>query len=1048
MSGAERVAAAPATPAAADVIGIDLGTTNCAVAWAAGEALAEGRLAVRAFDVPQLVSEGELARHPVLPSFLFFGRRSEATPGSYDLPWDSTGADAGAGGKSGGESGGESGEMVDLVGVLARDSGGRVPGRLVASAKSWLSHAQVDRDAPILPWGVEGRRISPVDAAARYLSQIRLGWNHLHARADKARAAERQDVVVTVPASFDEVARELTVEAARRARFAHVTLLEEPQAALYAWIDRLGEAWAEELQPGDVILVVDIGGGTTDLSLIRVGLSERQEPTLERFAVGRHLLLGGDNMDLTLAHLAEERMGHPHLDAMRWQILAQRARVAKELLLKRGGPERVAVQVLGAGSSVVGGALSAELTREDVNRVLLDGFVPLVASAARPRQARRAGLAELGLPYEADPAITRHLADFLGRHAASTAGGTAAILIPNAVLFNGGALKGAALRRRILRQLGQWAEGAGLPAPKLLEGAPLDLAVARGAAYYGAVRRGLGVRIGGGSARAYYVEVELAGGDRGRQASAAPPEGSESAPSPHVRALCVAPRGMEEDSWTRIDSHTFRARANRPVAFRLLASTARLDDAPGDLLEIERASLEPWPPILTVLRYGKPGNHHEIPVRLAVHATAVGTLELWCEAVETEHRWRLDLQVRGVAGGVPDGALGESSGGAESGGPGGAGDGGGALPGGGERLPEATLERAAALVRAALAPAKFPLPEELAPAAKPNADNLTKLLPLVLEQPREQWSLSTARQIWQVLFELRAARDESEAIEARWLNLIGYCLRPGFGYALDDWRINELWKLFHRGTRWPRSDRCRAEWWTLWRRISGGLSGGQQNHAFGGMEKALRQSGGGAGAGDGGGGKRKRRNKRGGGGGGGGGSGGGRRLAPREAIEMRMAAAAFERIDGRLRAALMAPVLTQIGRGRADRQGLWMLARVGARQPLHGPVNLVLPTATAEGWIEALLALSQPANGMLADTLLALARRTGDRSRDIDDALRSRVLERLRGAQAPKRILEALDTPRALDAESSASLFGESLPPGLVLELPTADVAPDGEAPR
>ena len=955
----------PPTDRHADVIGIDLGTTNCAVAWASGEAIAAGRVSIRAFDVPQLVREGEIAPDSVLPSFLYFVLGVEAAPGSFDLPWVEEGAS----------------DSPRIVGALARELGARTQGRSVSSAKSWLCHARVDRRARILPWGDRGdARISPVEASAAYLRQIRLAWNHLHGGADRERRAECQDVVITVPASFDEAARELTVEAAREAGFEHIVLLEEPQAALYAWIDRLGAEWSTVVEPGQTILVIDIGGGTTDLSLIRVGESAKGARTLERFAVGRHLMLGGDNMDLALAHVVERRMGAPSLDAARWQSLTQGCRAAKEQLLRRGGPERVPVQVLGIGSGVVGGTMSAELTRADVNEVLLDGFLPLVGADASPDEGRGSGLQELGLPYESDAAITRHLSDFLARSSEGSE-----LLRVDAVLFNGGALKGVGVRKRVVRQLRQWAEEGGGSAPVLLEGAPLDLAVARGAAYYGVVRRGLGVRIGGGSARAYYVQVA---------------RDETAVESNEVKALCVAPMGLEEGESVRIEGHDFLVRANRPVSFQLMGSTAREGDRGGDLVEVERASMEPLPPILTVLRFGKPGAHREIPIRLASRLTEVGTLELWCESVETEHRWRLDMQVRGALGGGPSSGSDPMA------------------PGDAEQLSQQVLERAAGLARAALAPDDNPA-EYLDLPEMPTADNLAKLLPMTLGQERQEWSLSTARHLWTELFELRGRRDAAEAIEARWLNLVGYCLRPGFGYALDDWRINELWKLFHAGTRWPRSDRCRAEWWTMWRRASGGMSVGQQNHALAGMEKQLAVSKPGPA-------KKRRRGK-------GTVALSAKKLAPRERIELLMAAASFERVDAGRKERLAEHVLGPVANGNAGRQELWVLSRVGARRPLYGPANLVVPPERVLPWIDALLESERPAKGAVADALVSLGRRTGDRARDIADEARGRIRGRLESDGASPHQVETLDEPSALDGDDAAALFGESLPPGLVL---------------
>ena len=925
-----------------DIIGIDLGTTNSAVAWAPGAALSDAGAAIRGFEVPQLVSAGEVAPCPVLPSFLYLSQPDERTPGSLDLPWNSS--------------------PSEVVGTLARDLGARVPGRLVASAKSWLCHAHVDRSAAILPWGATGQRYSPVDACARYLGHLRDAWNHRH----PDRPMEDQDVVVTVPASFDEVARELTVRAARAAGLEHITLLEEPQAALYAWIDGQGETWAEQLEVDDIILVVDVGGGTTDLSLVRVGEDSQGKPTLERFAVGRHLMLGGDNMDLALAHVVESRLQSPaRLDSARWLALTQRCRDAKEELLARGKTDQVSVQVLGAGSSVIGGSLTAAISRSDVEQVILDGFVPLVEADAHPAPSAPSALTELGLPYEGDPAITRHLAEFLARH-----GEAGSPIQPTSVLFNGGALKGAGLRRRIVRSLKRWCGGE--DTVRVLEGTQLDLAVARGAAYYGLVRRGHGVRIGGGSARAYYVEV--ASGDS-------------------AEILCIAPRGMEEGSRHELREHPFQVRTNRPVAFRVLASTAREGDRAGDLVSAPPESLEALPPIHTVLRFGKATVSREIPVHLRSTLTEVGTLDLHCSAVETEHQWRLEMQVRGTGGGR--GA------------------------GGGERadrehLPEDCLGRAAAVAAAAFAPERT-TPEGL--SEEPSPLNLGRLLEEVLDQSRERWSLSTARAIWQEIYENQARRQASEAHEARWLNLVGFCLRPGFGFPLDDWRMGELWKIFHGGTAFPRSDRCRGEWWILWRRIGGGLSAGQQSNLADLLEKDLRAATPGGGA---------KRSKR-------GGAPRPRRLAAQERIEMLMAVASLERLDPAQKVRLATLPLAQIERGRPERAHLWALARLGARVPLYGPLDRVVPAREAGAWIDALLALDGPIDGPRAEALTSLARPTGDRARDLDDPIRDRVRSAFERDQISAHHREALDHPTRMDADDTRALFGEALPPGIIL---------------
>lgn len=553
------------------------------------------------------------------------------------------------------------------------------------------------------------------------------------------------------------------------------------------------------------------------------------------------------------------------------------------------------------------------------------------------------------------------------------------------MLFNGGALKGEALRERILAVLRAWGGG---DRPRVLEGESLDLAVALGAAYYGLVRRGVGERIGGGSGRAYYVQVEGRG------------EGS---------ALCVVPLGLEEGETVELDAHAFTARTGQPVAFPLFASTARREDRPGDLVPLDGASLEPLPPIYTVLQFGKGKRSREIPVRLSARLTEVGTLELWCASAETDHRWRLQLQVRTAAGRTAVGEAGDE-----------AGDEPGAAPADLERLPEAVLQRAGAVVRAALGAGEPPAELDELPV-RPAPASLVRLLTHVLGEERDAWSLSTNRELWQSAFDVREARGTGEEHEARWLNLTGFCLRPGFGYALDDFRIEELWKLFQQGTLFPRSDRCRAEWWVLWRRASGGLSAGRQNQVADPLEKALREDRKRAAAETG---SRKKRR---------GGAPKGRRLAPQERVEMLLAAASLERLDAPRKLRLAAHPLHALKSGEATRPDYLALARLGARQPLYGPVNLVIPPAEVEPWIELLLAGERPAAGPRAAALVALARRTEDRARDVDPELRSAVSQRLERDGLGDAERDALERARPIENREAAALLGDSVPPGLVL---------------
>ncbi|GIW72501.1 MAG: hypothetical protein KatS3mg102_2043 [Planctomycetota bacterium] len=472
------------------VIGVDLGTTNCAVAYVDRRGAGQ----VKLFEVPQLVAPGEVARRELLPSCIYFPPPHELAAGGLSVPFGA--------------------RRDDVVGELARRLGGRVSGRLVTSSKSWLSHERVERRAPILPWqGAEDApRLSPVQAASRLLEHIRDAWDAVMGEGDPARAFTRQEVIITVPASFDAVARSLTVEAAQAAGIERPILIEEPQAALYAWIGAHAGRLAELLPPGSRVLVVDVGGGTTDLTVVTVERGEPQageELRLERVAVSEHLLLGGDNVDVAIARLAVPRLEArgPRLEARDWPLLQLAAREVKEALLAEGAPQSARLVLPGSGARLVGGVRSAEIGRAEVEELVLEGFLPRVPlEDAVPRRSR-AGLLELGLPYAADPAITRHLGAFLRRHAPPGE----RLLAPSAVLFNGGMLKHAAIRARIREVIGQWAGQV----PVELETTGFDLAVALGAAYYGLVRQGRGIRIRGGLPRCYYVGVDAGGGASG-----------------------------------------------------------------------------------------------------------------------------------------------------------------------------------------------------------------------------------------------------------------------------------------------------------------------------------------------------------------------------------------------------------------------------------------------------------------------------------------------------------------------------------------------------
>lgn len=590
------------------VVGIDLGTTHSALAVAE---LGDADARVRAIGIEQLVSAGALGKGSLLPSFLYFAHESEP---ALSLPWDAARRFA--------------------VGEFARSRGAEAPERVIASAKSWLSYGGVDRRAGNLPLNAPAdiEKISPVEAAFRVLDHLNEAF---HSAFPEQADLSQQEVVLTVPASFDAGARDLTVEAALAAGFEQVTLLEEPQAALYAWIEQNGEAWRTHLRAGDRVLVIDIGGGTTDFSLIDA-IEQQGSLELQRVAVGDHILLGGDNMDLALGHIVMQELAEQgkELDRFQATALAHACRGAKEKLLSDAALERVAVVLPSRGSQLIGGSIRGELRREQLEQYLLEGFFPRVAESELPKVRPRAGLTQVGLPYASDPAITKHLAAFLGRHAFG-AGDDARL--PTAILFNGGVLKAKILRARLLATLNGWLEARGGASVRVLPGEDLDLAVARGAAYYGLVRHGRGLRIRGGTARAYYVGIES-------------PMPALPGLEPPVFALCVAPFGMEEGSEAALPPEELFVVVGEPVTFRFFGSSTRRADRAGALLERWRpGELEELPPIELVLPAAGRAAGDVVAVHLQASVTAIGTLKLEAVAqkpLTPDERWQIELSVR------------------------------------------------------------------------------------------------------------------------------------------------------------------------------------------------------------------------------------------------------------------------------------------------------------------------------------------------------------------------------------------------------------------
>lgn len=914
--------------AARFVVGIDLGTTNTTASFAP-----IGGGAIESFAIPQLVAEGECALRPMLPSALYLASEHDVPAGALTLPWAK--------------------DDRRVVGVLARRLGARIAGRLVVSAKSWLCHGGVDREAKILPWGGDvAEKISPVAASTAVVAHVRAAWDADHPEAPLAS----QEVVLTVPASFDEVARELTVRAAEEAGLTRVRLLEEPQAAIYAWIAAHPD-WRERLTGLERVLVLDVGGGTTDFSAIAVRGFEDESSgiELERVAVGDHLLLGGDNMDLALARRVTDRHGASGLDAGRWQQLTALCREAKERLLGSEPPESVAISIPGRGRGVVGGAVRIDVVREDVLAEVLEGFFPEATLAAEPQRSSGAGLVEFGLPYAADPGVTRHLAAFL------RSSGPAEEVAPDAVLFNGGAVKPAAVRDRVLDRLEQWFGRR----PAELAGADLDLAVSRGAVAYGLARRGIGVRITGGAARAYYLGLD------------------DHADAAKRRVLCVVPRGMEEGAEIDVREPDFIVTANEPVRFSVYSSSTRIGDHGGTVVEAAPETLVPLPPMSTVLRFGRSLVSREVPVHLRSSLTETGTLELWCLSRTTDHRWRLafDLRAHDVA------ATEESPDDAPP-----------------ARGDEQSLVIAPERVQAALA-----LLEGCFAGSDVEPVTLGRQLEDALDAGKDSWPIACIRRLWDGLFALSRGRERSPAHEARWLNLAGFFLRPGFGEERDRFRAEQLWRLFEPGLVFANATQSRAEWWTMWKRVAGGLTRAQQEVLGREIRPVLVPE------------ARKR----------------GKPLrwkaGKQEEREIWQVAGALELLEPRAKEELASALSSGIAKGRAGDAEIWAFGRLAARALVYGPANAVIEPDRVARWLEPILSGSWTRPGPTSLAVAQASRRTGDRARDLPPEVLAKVAERLCAAPEGARYARWVEEVVAMDASQQAMVLAESLPSGLRL---------------
>lgn len=913
------------------LVGIDLGTTHTVVAYA--DTAKGGKPKIAVFNIDQLTAPGAVASRPLLPSVRYHPAEDELTEADTRLPWSQTAE-----------------HQRPVIGELARALGGKTHGRTVASAKSWLSHGAVDRTAPILPWGAAlgVERISPLEASASYLAHVRAAWNQRFPEDPM----EKQEIVVTVPASFDEAARTLTLEATRLAGLEAVRLLEEPQAACYDWIWRHRQNLSQHLSGARLLLVVDVGGGTTDLSLIHIEAGT-EEPKLTRIGVGDHLMLGGDNLDLALAHLVEPRLvSDRRLGAGELSQIVEQCRTAKESLLAEHAPQTVPITLLGAGARLIGGTRSTELSRDKVRQIVLDGFFPLTAQDEMPER-KRSAVVEFGLPYASDPAISKHIAAFLAQHrqAMEEALATDGEAQPDAVLFNGGLFRSPCITDRVLELLGSWQNRP----PKLLRNDHPDLAVAHGAVAFGLARRGLSsVQIGGGSARAYFLLLD-------------------SVDPTDRQGVCLLPKGSMEGHEVFLADRSFALTLGVPVRFHLVSSIADTHWQAGELAPIDDEHFVALPPLAVAFDRHTSQGKTEVVVRLAASLTDIGTLDIQCvDAADPERRWNVEFQLRR------------------------------------HKPPPA---HSASPTHPKIGEAQEIIHSVFGKKTRDIDSKRIKGLRVELEKllgKRDSWDTPLLRELFAALLEGLPHRRRSDAHERLWLSLTGFCLRPGFGYPLDEWRVAQIEAIYPQGIQYQQESQNWAEWWTLWRRIAGGLDAEAQGKLFATLADFINPD------------TAKRANLQ--------------ALAKKRSYEdMLRLVAVLERLPLADKTALGHWLLTRLRKPGEPAETAWALGRVGARIPFHSGIQGVVGRDTAEDWLVGLLAFDWKKHPSTAFAATLIARMTGDRERDISAETRAKVLDKLRAAKAAESWQAMVESVKELDEADEKRSFGEALPPGLKL---------------
>ncbi len=903
------------------LVGIDLGTTHTVVAYIQADRSSHD---IRIFEIAQLTAPGEVSSRSLLPSVRYHPAEGELS--ATDVSFSPAGNSA-------------------IIGEAARLLGAKSQGRLVTSAKSWLSHPSVDHSADILPWGSseEISKVSPLEASASYLAHVRTVWGHQFADAP----LEQQDIVITVPASFDEAARSLTLEAARMAGLKNIRLLEEPQAVCYDWLRRYAGNIKQALADVHLLLVCDVGGGTTDLTLIKVEHGQN-EPKLTRIGVGDHLMLGGDNIDLALAQLAESRINRSDkkLSVADFSQLIEQCRIAKECLLAEDAPEQVNITLLGGGSRLIGGSRSTTLSREEVRKITLDGFFPLSDLNDLPDR-KRSGVVEFGLPYAAEPAVSKHIAAFFHMHRQAAQEALADNSgVADALLLNGGVFRSKPITQRVIDLLNRWSDKK----PVLLENKHPELSVAYGAVSYAIARRDKKIRIGGGAARSYFLQVDTA--DKQQQ------------------GLCILPKGSEEGHEITLTQQQFALRIGQPVRFHLVSTSGDGNYQVGELVDISSDRFHSLPPLAVALE-GE--NKTEVVVQLAVTQTEIGTLNIQCVSVtDPNQRWDVEFQIRNKGLTVQ----------ADT-----------------ELPPQ--FNQAVEKIHAVFGSKS----RQVNPKA---VKSLRADLEKTLSMPRIEWETPLLRALFATLLEGMKYRRRSENHERVWLTLAGYCCRPGFGYPLDDWRVEQLWKIYQQGIQFVNERQNWSEWWTLWRRIAGGLDDNAQGQLFNDIAKYLNPAA-----------ARQ--------------AGVAKQVKIRGYDDMVRLAGVLERLPVENKIQLAEWLLKRLQKASEPNQTWWAVGRIAARVPFHGSSHNVIPAETVTQWLQQLLDVDWKKVPQAGFAATLITRMSGDRARDVDDLMRQKIVEKLKLSKVPSSWVAMVEEFKQLDEQQEKQIFGEALPPGLKL---------------